>query len=164
MNAQIETRVSELAMERLTKHELPRIALEGKISSKTSNFSGKFNRKRVAWVAGRQPTQLTRVGAVAHCRRRRCRPITPIIEVYYRSGCFNMQMVSATGEYDPAIKGFIINLHDRGGTLYHFGNVEVQSNIRAVDPVALQRVLRMHRGDIYMVTQSKRRSKTSPSR
>ena len=60
-----------------------------------------------------------------------------------------MQVVSTTGEYDPSIKGFIITFTIEEGALYHFGNVEVQSNIRAVDPVALQHVLRMHRGDIY---------------
>ena len=60
-----------------------------------------------------------------------------------------MQVVSATGEYDPSIKGLIITFTIEEGALYHFGNVEVQSNIRAVDPLALQHVLRMHRGDIY---------------
>ena len=68
---------------------------------------------------------------------------------YLTHGYADVQVVSATGEYDPAIKGFIITFTIEEGALYHFGNVEVQSNIRAVDPVALQHVLRMHRGDIY---------------
>jgi outer membrane protein insertion porin family len=68
---------------------------------------------------------------------------------YLTHGYADVQVVSATGEYDPAIKGFIITFTIEEGALYHFGNVEVQSNIRAVDPAALQHVLRMHRGDIY---------------
>jgi outer membrane protein insertion porin family len=68
---------------------------------------------------------------------------------YLSHGYADVQVVSATGEYDPAIKGFIITFTIEEGPLYRFGGVEVQSNIRAVDPAALQRVLRMHRGDIY---------------
>ena len=68
---------------------------------------------------------------------------------YLTHGYADVQVVSATGEYDPAIKGFIITFTIEEGALYHFGNVEVQSNIRAVDPLALQHVLRMHRGNIY---------------
>jgi outer membrane protein insertion porin family len=68
---------------------------------------------------------------------------------YLTHGYADVQVVSATGEYDPAIKGFIITFTIEEGALYHFGNVEVQSNIRAVDPLALRPVLRMHRGDIY---------------
>jgi outer membrane protein insertion porin family len=68
---------------------------------------------------------------------------------YLTHGYADVQVVSATGEYDPAIKGFIITFTIEEGALYRFGNVDVQSNIRSVDPVALQRVLRMHRGDIY---------------
>ena len=68
---------------------------------------------------------------------------------YLTHGYADVQVVSATGEYDPAIKGFIITFTIEEGAPYRFGAVEVQSNIRAVDPASLQRVLRMHRGDIY---------------
>ena len=68
---------------------------------------------------------------------------------YLTHGYADVQVVSATGEYDPSIKGFIITFTIEEGALYRFGGVEVQSNIRAVDPAALQPVLRMHRGDIY---------------
>ncbi|MGO9630947.1 MAG: POTRA domain-containing protein, partial [Xanthobacteraceae bacterium] len=68
---------------------------------------------------------------------------------YLTHGYADVQVVSATGEYDPAIKGFIITFTIEEGGLYRFGNVEVQSNIRAVDPLALRPVLRMHRGDVY---------------
>jgi outer membrane protein insertion porin family len=68
---------------------------------------------------------------------------------YLSHGYADVQVVSATGEYDPAIKGFIITFTIEEGALYRFGSVEVQSNIRAVDPLALRPVLRMHRGDVY---------------
>jgi outer membrane protein insertion porin family len=68
---------------------------------------------------------------------------------YLSHGYADVQVVSATGEYDPAIKGFIITFTIEEGALYRFGNVEIQSNIRAVDPQALRSVLRMHRGEVY---------------
>src|SRR6201986_4083049 len=68
---------------------------------------------------------------------------------YLTHGYADVQVVSATGEYDPAIKGFIITFTIEEGALYHFGNVDIQSNVRAVDSASLRPVLRMHRGDIY---------------
>jgi outer membrane protein insertion porin family len=68
---------------------------------------------------------------------------------YLTHGYADVQVVAATGEYDPSIKGFVITFTIEEGALYRFGTVEVQSNIRAVDPLALRPVLRMHRGDVY---------------
>ena len=68
---------------------------------------------------------------------------------YLTHGYADVQVVSAVGEYDPTIKGFIITFTIEEGPLYRFGTVEVQSNIRAVDPLSLRPVLRMHSGDIY---------------
>ena len=68
---------------------------------------------------------------------------------YLTHGYADVQVVSATGEYDPGIKGFVITFTIEEGALYRFGNVEVQSNIRAVDSLSLRPVLRMHQGDIY---------------
>jgi outer membrane protein insertion porin family len=68
---------------------------------------------------------------------------------YLSHGYADVQVVSAVGEYDPVIKGFIITFTIEEGPLYRFGAVEVQSNIRAVDPLLLRPVLRMHTGDIY---------------
>src|ERR1700733_14506581 len=68
---------------------------------------------------------------------------------YLTHGYADVQVVSATGEYDPAIKGFIITFTIEEGALYHFGNVDIQSNVRAVDSASLRPVLRMHRGDVY---------------
>ncbi len=68
---------------------------------------------------------------------------------YLSHGYADVQVVSAVGEYDPAIKGFIITFTIEEGQQYRFGSAEVQSNIRSVDSEALRHVLRMHRGDIY---------------
>ncbi len=68
---------------------------------------------------------------------------------YLSHGYADVQVVSATGEYDPAQKGFIITFTIEEGPLYHFGKVDIQSNIRAVDPQTLRSALRMRQGDVY---------------
>src|SRR3984885_11148513 len=68
---------------------------------------------------------------------------------YLKHGFADVQVVSAVAEYDPAKKGFIITFTIEEGPLYHFGTVDVQSNVRAVDSQSLRSVLRMRSGDIY---------------
>src|SRR5215831_5681788 len=68
---------------------------------------------------------------------------------YLKHGYADVQVVSATGVYDPARKGFIITFTIEEGALYHFGVVDVQSNIRAVDPRDLRGVLRTRTGEMY---------------
>ena len=52
---------------------------------------------------------------------------------YLKHGFADVQVVSAVAEYDPAKKGFNITFTIEEGPLYHFGSVDVQSNVRAVD-------------------------------
>jgi outer membrane protein insertion porin family len=68
---------------------------------------------------------------------------------YLKHGYADVEIVSATGEYDPAKKGFIITFTINEGPRYRFGAVDVQSNVRAVDANSLRALLRTHRGDIY---------------
>jgi outer membrane protein insertion porin family len=68
---------------------------------------------------------------------------------YLNHGYADVQVVSATGEYDPAVKGFILTFTIEEGPQYRFGALEVQSNIRAVDSATLRRILRMHSGEVY---------------
>jgi outer membrane protein insertion porin family len=68
---------------------------------------------------------------------------------YLKHGFADVQVVSAVAEYDPAKKGFLITFTIEEGPLYHFGSVDVQSNVRAVDSASLQSVLRMRQGDTY---------------
>jgi len=68
---------------------------------------------------------------------------------YLKHGYADVQIVAATGEYDPARKGFIITFTIEEGPRYHFGAIDVQSNVRAVDPNTLRPLLLSHAGDIY---------------
>src|SRR6204780_1923354 len=68
---------------------------------------------------------------------------------YLSHGYADVQVVAATGEYDPGQKGFIITFTIEEGPLYPFGAVDVQSIIRAVDSRSLLAVLRTHQGDVY---------------
>jgi len=68
---------------------------------------------------------------------------------YLKHGFADVQVVSAVAEYDPAKKGFIITFTIEEGPVYHFGTVDIQSNVRAVDSQTLRSILRMRHGDIY---------------
>jgi outer membrane protein insertion porin family len=68
---------------------------------------------------------------------------------YLKHGFADVQVVSATGEYDPAKKGFIVTFTIEEGPLYHFGTINIQSNVRAVDGQSLRSSLRMSAGQNY---------------
>ena len=68
---------------------------------------------------------------------------------YLKHGYADVQVVSATGVYDPAKKGFVVTFTIEEGPLYHFGAIDIQSNVRAVSSTSLRPVLRMAAGQIY---------------
>jgi outer membrane protein insertion porin family len=68
---------------------------------------------------------------------------------YLKHGYADVQVVSAVGEYDPARKGFIVTFTIEEGPLYHFGAINIQSNVRAIDAVSLRPFLRMAAGQVY---------------
>jgi outer membrane protein insertion porin family len=68
---------------------------------------------------------------------------------YLQHGYADVQIVSATGVYDPARKGFVITFTIEEGPRYRFGDINIQSNVRAVDANSLRSVLLTHKGDIY---------------
>jgi outer membrane protein insertion porin family len=68
---------------------------------------------------------------------------------YLKYGFVDVRIVAATGEYDPNAKGFIITFVIEEGEQYHFGNVEIRSNIPEVPPEALRPLLRAEPGRIY---------------
>ena len=72
-----------------------------------------------------------------------------IRQFYLKHGFADVQVVSATSEYDPAKKGFLITFTIEEGPLYHFANIDVQSNVHAVDSKSLQPILLTHPGDLY---------------
>jgi outer membrane protein insertion porin family len=68
---------------------------------------------------------------------------------YLKNGYADVRVVSALGEYDPERKGFIVTFTIDEGGQYHVGTVDVQSNVRAVDPATLKSKLLMGSGDVY---------------
>ena len=68
---------------------------------------------------------------------------------YLKYGFVDVRIVAATGEYDPNAKGFIITFVIEEGEQYHFGTVEIRSNIPEVPPDALRPLLRAEPGRIY---------------
>jgi outer membrane protein insertion porin family len=68
---------------------------------------------------------------------------------YLKHGYADVQVVSATGVYDPGRKGFVVTFTIEEGALYHFGAIDIQSNVRAVDALSLRPILRMGAGQIY---------------
>jgi outer membrane protein insertion porin family len=68
---------------------------------------------------------------------------------YLKNGYADVRIVSALSEYDPEKKGFIVTFNIEEGGQYRVGAVDVQSNVRAVDPNSLRSKLRMKSGDVY---------------
>src|SRR5215468_10134562 len=68
---------------------------------------------------------------------------------YLKHGYADVRIVSAVGEYDPARKGFIVTFTIDEGAQYRVGNIEVISNVRAIDPQDLRSQLRLSTGSVY---------------
>jgi outer membrane protein insertion porin family len=68
---------------------------------------------------------------------------------YLKHGYIDVRIVSAVGEYDPALRGFVITFSIEEGEQYRFGTVNVVSTIRLLDPAILRSRLRAYPGDIY---------------
>jgi outer membrane protein insertion porin family len=68
---------------------------------------------------------------------------------YLKYGYVDVRIVSATGEYDPNQKGFIITFTIEEGAQYHFGVVDIRSNIPEVPPESLRALLRAEPGRVY---------------
>ena len=68
---------------------------------------------------------------------------------YLKHGFADVRITSATGEYDPEKKSFTITFTIDEGAQYRFGKVDIQSNVRAVDPASLRARLKTESGTIY---------------
>jgi outer membrane protein insertion porin family len=68
---------------------------------------------------------------------------------YLGHGFADVRIASATAEYDPAEKGFVITFTIEEGDQYKFGTVEVQSNVRAIPGQSLVGRPRAKPGDVY---------------
>jgi outer membrane protein insertion porin family len=68
---------------------------------------------------------------------------------YLKHGYADVRIVSAVGEYDPAKKGFIVTFTIDEGAQYHFGTVDVVSNVHAINPASLRNSLKVSSGSVY---------------
>ena len=68
---------------------------------------------------------------------------------YLKNGYADVQIVSAVAEYDPGRQGFVLTFTIEEGEKYSFGAVDIQSNVRDVDPNALRGKLRISSGGTY---------------
>jgi outer membrane protein insertion porin family len=68
---------------------------------------------------------------------------------YLNHGYADVRIVSAMGEYDPALQGFIVTFTIDEGEQYRIGAVDVQSSVAAVDAKSLSAVMRSRVGDVY---------------
>jgi outer membrane protein insertion porin family len=68
---------------------------------------------------------------------------------YLRNGFADVRIVSAVGEYDPEGKGFIITFTIDEGLQYHFGAVNIVSNVPEVPSESLRYKLRVESGRVY---------------
>src|SRR5579862_559983 len=68
---------------------------------------------------------------------------------YLQHGYADVRITSATGVYDPAKKGFIVTFVIDEGPQYHFGTVDVVSNVRVIDPATLRSKIKFSAGSTY---------------
>jgi outer membrane protein insertion porin family len=68
---------------------------------------------------------------------------------YLKQGYADVRIVAALAEFDPAKNGFVITFTIDEGDLYHFGAVDIQSNVRDVDVASLRARLKTLPGDKY---------------
>ena len=68
---------------------------------------------------------------------------------YLQHGYADVRIISATGVYDPAKKGFIVTFTIDEGSQYHIGTVDVVSNVHAIDPASLRSKVKFGPGSVY---------------
>ena len=68
---------------------------------------------------------------------------------YLKNGFADVRIVSAVSEFDPAQNGFVVTFVIDEGERYRFGIVDIQSNVRDVNPAALRSFIRTSAGSIY---------------
>jgi len=68
---------------------------------------------------------------------------------YLKRGYIDVRIVSALGEFDPERRGFVVTFHIEEGDQYKVGAVDVQSNVRSVEPGMVRSMVRTSRGDVF---------------
>jgi outer membrane protein insertion porin family len=68
---------------------------------------------------------------------------------YLKHGYADVRILSAVGEYDPSIKGFVVTFTIDEGAQYRVGTVDVISNVHALDPNSLRNAIKLSSGSVY---------------
>lgn len=68
---------------------------------------------------------------------------------YLKNGYADFRILSATVDLDRKNNGFVLNFVLDEGPQYRFGNVDVLSNVRDLDPTVVRGLIRGARGDVY---------------
>ncbi len=68
---------------------------------------------------------------------------------YLKNGFADVRIISASAEFEPGQKGFVVTFTIEEGDRYRFGTVEVQSTVQAVDPAIIRNAMRVKSGDYY---------------
>ena len=72
------------------------------------------------------------------------------LRLYYRSkGYADASVTSARAEYDPALHGFTLTFSIDEGPLYHFGEINVVSNVPGLDGEQLRRLIVARPGAVF---------------
>ncbi len=73
-----------------------------------------------------------------------------LLRNYYRKkGYADVNVPSATAEYDPATKGFTITYTIDEGPVYHFGEVAIDSHVEGLDSEKLRRLVSVQSGALF---------------
>jgi outer membrane protein insertion porin family len=68
---------------------------------------------------------------------------------YLKNGYADFRILSATVDLDRQNNAFVLNFVLDEGPQYRFGNVDVLSNVRDLDPAAVRGLIRGTRGEVY---------------
>ncbi len=68
---------------------------------------------------------------------------------YLKNGYADFRILSATVDLDRRNNGFVLNFVLDEGPQYRFGNVDVLSNVRDLDPSVVRGLVRGSRGEVY---------------
>src|SRR5215468_8601282 len=68
---------------------------------------------------------------------------------YLKHGYIDVRIVSASVEYDPDTRGFVIKFVIEEGEQFRVGTVDVRSSVRALDPSLVRSRLRVGAGDVF---------------
>ncbi len=68
---------------------------------------------------------------------------------YLKHGYADVRIVAAAAEFDPGQKGFVVTFTIDEGEQYRFGTVDVQSNVRDLDPAIIRSSMKVSSGAVY---------------